>query len=327
MRKRRLPPLNTLRGFEAAARHLSLTKAAQELHLTQGAISRQVKELETNLQRPLFRRFTRRIELTAEGEHYFRVVETVLDELERATQRFDRRQARKTVNVSVLPSIANAWLMPRLHLLANAHPDIEVHLVSSIEPADLLAHEADLAIRVGRFPGRRYERAQPRIDLSMVASWDKIHADELFADRLVPVCSPDLVPDPLTSPGEILRYPLLHTTTRRNAWPDWLSAHGIRLHAQPDAKLQFGHFFMALEAARQGKGIALVPDVLLASEGAIRGLATPFRGGVASAGEYYLLIHESRLGDPHIQQARSWIIAQALDLRRTTAEILGGVGV
>jgi LysR family transcriptional regulator, glycine cleavage system transcriptional activator len=316
MRKRRLPPLNTLRGFESSARHLSFTKAAEELFLTQGAVSRQVKELELNLNQKLFRRYTRRIELTNEGERFYQVVETVLDDLERATARFDRKNTRKTLTISALPTIANVWLMPRLHLLANWHPDIEVQILSSIEPADLLAHEADVAIRVGKLPGRRYDKMQPRIDLSMVTKWDNVHADELFPDRLVPVCAPSLLPGPLASIAALAEQPLIHTTTRRNAWVDWLRAHNVRASAQLDPKLQFGHFFMAVEAARQGKGIALVPDVLFAEPDAMRGLVSPVAADVLSAGEYYLLIHESRLSDPHIQKFRAWVLSQALELKR-----------
>ena len=146
MRKRRLPPLNALRGFEASARHLSFTKAAEELNLTQGAVSRQVQELEAYCGEPLFRRMTRRIELTPEGEQFFRVVEAMLDDLERAANRFGRRDAKKKLTITALPTIATVWLMPRLHLFTSRNPDIEVRIVSSIEPADLLATEAGAVI-------------------------------------------------------------------------------------------------------------------------------------------------------------------------------------
>jgi LysR family transcriptional regulator, glycine cleavage system transcriptional activator len=322
MRKRRLPPLNALRGFEAAARYLSFTKAADELHLTQGAISRQVKELELHLGQSLFQRLTRRIELTPEGEQFFRVVEGMLDELELAAGRFTRRGVKKTLTISALPTIATIWLMPRLHMLTSLHPDIEVRIISSIEPADLLANDADIAIRVGRLPGRRYERTQPRIEISMVTKWDGVHADELFPDKLVPVCSPSLIEKHLTA-QDLTQYPLIHTTTRRYAWPDWLRAQGVRWeNTDTSQTLQFGHFFMALDAARQGRGIALIPDVILAQDEGARGLIIPFASDVASAGEYYLLIHETRLDDPRVQKFRSWALNQALDARKKAAPSL-----
>ncbi|MFK8251896.1 LysR substrate-binding domain-containing protein [Ancylobacter terrae] len=316
MRKRRLPPLNALRGFEAAARHLSFTLAAGELHLTQGAVSRQVKELETELGQELFVRHTRRIELTPEGEQFFRVVEGVFDELERAAQRLVRRRSDPAITISALPTIATVWLMPRLHLLVARHPEIEARIVSSIEAADLLAHDADIAIRVGRLPGRRYERTQPRIELPMVTRWDGVHADELFADRLVPVCAPALLGSELREAADLLAYPLIHTTTRRYAWPDWLRANGVRYDTEGDPHLQFGHFFMALDAARQGRGIALIPDILLTQDEAARGLCVPYASEIASAGEYYLLIHESRMDDPRVQAFRSWLLDEAVALRR-----------
>lgn len=324
MRKRRLPPLNALKGFEAAARHLSFTRAAEELHLTQGAISRQVKELEVELGQDLFVRHTRRIELTAEGEQFYRVVEGVFDELERAALRLTRRRSDPAITISALPTIATVWLMPRLHLLVARHPEIEARIVSSIEAADLLAHDADIAIRVGRLPGRRYERNQPRIELPMVTRWDGVHADELFADRLVPVCAPTLLTGDVREAADLLAYPLIHTTTRRYAWPDWLRANGARYEGESDPHLQFGHFFMALDAARQGRGIALVPDILLAQDEGARGLCLPYSSEIASAGEYYLLIHESRLEDPRVQIFRSWILDEAVELRKhNLASLIG----
>ncbi len=311
MRKRRLPPLNALRGFDAAARHLSFTKAAEELHLTQGAISRQIKELEQHLGKELFQRLTRRIELTKEGEQFFRTVEATLDELERAVGRFTRKRDRATLTVSVLPTIASNWLMPRLHALNSLHPEIEMRIVSSIEPADLLAHDADIAIRVGRLPGRHYERNQPRIELTMLTRWDGAHADELFPDRLVPVCAPSLSASACMTPAELARQPLIHTTTRRHAWPDWLRAHGVRAATDTEISLEFGHFFMSLDAARQGRGVALIPHILVAHGDGLRGLVMPTTSHVDSAGEYYLLIHESRLDDPHVQRFRSWILKEA----------------
>lgn len=323
MRKRRLPHLNALRGFEAAARHLSFTRAAEELHLTQGAVSRQVKELEDDLGEMLFNRFTRRIELTPEGEQFFRLVESMFDELERATTRIRRRRTESTLTISALPTIATVWLMPRLHLLIARHPEIEARIVSSIEPADLLAHDADIAIRVGRLPGRRYDRSQPRIELPMIARWDGVHADELFADRLVPVCAPGLLTGPVRQARDLLDYPLIHTTTRRYAWPDWLRANGARLEDDLDPHLQFGHFFMALDAARDGQGIALVPDILLSQEEGARGLCVPYSSEIASAGEYYLLIHESRLEDRQVQTFRSWILDQAVSARGSSLAASG----
>lgn len=305
MRKRQLPPLNALRGFEAAARHLSFTKAACELLVTQGAVSRQIRDLEDNLGQRLFRRLTRRVELTKEGEKFYRVVEDVFDELERATARLQTSGSYRTLTISVLPTIASLWLMPRLHLFTQAQKGVEVRIVSSIDPVNLLAHEADIAIRVGRLPGRTYGRTQPRIELDMVANWNGVHADELFADAVAGM-------------------PLIHTSTRRHAWPDWLRAQGIRARRSDQPPVEFGHFFMSLEAARKGRGVAIVPDILLAHYERAGDLVVPIRTDIPSAGEYYLLIHEIRLTEPPVQAFRTWLLDEAVDARRQTARTLRG---
>ncbi|WP_049976251.1 LysR substrate-binding domain-containing protein [Azospirillum sp. B506] len=317
MPKRPLPPLNTLRGFDAAARHLSFTLAANELHLTQGAISRQVRDLELALDCQLFRRMTRRIELTPEGEDFARTVRDCLGELERSAQRIGRSRTTRTLTISILPTIASLWLMPRLHLFTQANPGVEVRIISSIEPSNLLAHEADIAIRVGRIPGRRYERGQPRIDLDMVTSWDGVQADELFPDILRPACAPALAGEAMLEDGRpVVRLPLIHTSSRRHAWPDWLRATGGRADGrEAGGELEFGHFFMSLDAARQGRGIAIVPDILLAQYDRRAELAMPLPSEVRSAGEYYLLIHESRLDDPRTQAFRDWILAESRKAR------------
>jgi len=309
--KRNLPPLNALRGFDAAARHLSFTRAAAELNVTQGAISRQVRELEDFLRTPLFRRMTRRIELTEEGHEYFLVVRDVLAELERAGARRQKTASTRHLTLSVLPTIASMWLMPRLHLFTQAHRDVEVRIISSIEPADLLAHESDVAIRVGRLPGRDYPRHAARIELEMIRDWSGVHAEVLFPDILVPVCLPTLIEASVGDDmARVLLNPLIHTTTRRHAWPDWLKANGLP-HLDPHANaVEFGHFFMSLEAARKGKGVAIIPDIILANYERRQDLAMPLPT-LASAGEYHLLIHESRFDEPHVQAFRRWIVREA----------------
>lgn len=316
MIKRNLPPLNTLRGFDAAARHLSFTLAADELHVTQGAVSRQVRELEQFLGTSLFRRMTRRIELTAHGEEYFRTVKDIFAELERAGARHHKGNSVKHLTLSVLPTVASMWLMPRLHLFTQANRGIEVQIISSIEPANLLAHDADVAIRAGRLPGKDYPRHLARIDLTMVTAWTDVHADELFPDVLVPVCLPALLEKQGAEddPMRILRNPLIHTTTRRHAWPDWLKANGFSSIEPHDNAVEFGHFFMSLEAARKGRGIAIIPDIILAHHEKRDEFATPLPS-LASAGEYYLLMHESRVEQPHVQAFRAWILAEARQAR------------
>src|SRR5262249_12837657 len=159
----------------------------------------------------------------------FGVVQGLFDELERAAGRLRRLSPKEKLTISALPTIASVWLMPRLHRFTGRNPGIEVRIVSSIEPADLVQNEADIAIRVGRLPGRHYERNRPRIELNMVTRWDGVRADELFADRLRPVCAPGFLRNLPLPAAELVRHPLIHTTTRRHGWPDWLRAQGVKL--------------------------------------------------------------------------------------------------
>jgi LysR family glycine cleavage system transcriptional activator len=319
MPKRRLPNLSTLPGFEAAARHLSFTLAAAELHLTQGAISRQVRELELFLGRQLFRRFTRRIDLTDDGAAYARVTRDILAELERATARFGGgTPSPRKVIVSILPTLASLWLMPRLHLFTQSHRDIEVRMVTSIEPVDLMSGAVDVAVRVGLLPGQNSTPLQPRIDLKMVNDWTDVQAFELFPDILCPVCSPNLLAGKsIDDVHSLLRLPLIHTSTRRFAWPDWLAANGVsnaNALPGPDA-IKFGHFFMSLEAARKGQGVAIVPDILLAHYEGRRDLVSVLPASITSAGTYYLLVRKTRSEDPEIKAFRSWVVGQSVDAR------------
>ena len=311
MARRPLPPLHSLPGFEAAARLGSFTLAAEELHLTQGAISLQIRDLERYLGAPVFRRLTRRIELTEKGREFFQVVETSLRDIEEAAREFSPATASKPLVVSVLPTIANVWLLPRLHNFSKLHPDVEVRVVLSIEPVDFKRGDADIAIRVGRLPGRHYDRWMPRISLNMVTDWEGIDADELFPDVLVPVCAPDLLAGgpALEGPADLLRHQLIHTASRKHAWPDWLAAQHVKAPRQERDSPAFGHFFMAMDAARQGNGVAIVPEILLT--GSESGdLVSPLPQRVPSAGEYYLLIPDARLDDRTVRDFRIWLLSE-----------------
>ncbi len=311
MKKRLLPPLSALHGFEASARHLSFTKAAEELYVTQGAISRQVRQLEDFLGVALFERYTRRIELTDAGEEFHTVVSDVLDQLSNVARRVRRRNETDILTVSVLPSFASAWLMPRLYLFTEKHPSIEVRLHTSIDPVSFGSSGPDVAIRVGRVPGKHYERNQPRIELEMADSWRGIHIDELLPDRLVTVCSPKLLDGraPLT-PDDMTGLPLIHTTSRRFAWPDWLHAHGITYPGGAAQGLELGHFFMSIEAALRGRGVAIVPDIVARQEVELGRLVIACASTLESAGDYCLLTPDSNLQRPSIAHFREWLLSE-----------------
>jgi LysR family glycine cleavage system transcriptional activator len=308
--KRRIPPLLAIRAFEAAARHLSFTAAAEELAVTQGAVSRQVRLLESYLQCRLFVRLTRRIELTEAGKEFFAGVQRALAELESATEKLAGATDHRVITVAVLPTLAANWLMPRLALFTQQHPHIEVRMVTTIEPVDLQANPIDLAIRVGPLPGKHYDEDRPRIDLEMVTNWRGVVAELLFPDILVPICSEVYLRNapPLGQPSDLRQHRLIHTATRRHAWPDWLRANGCDFPLPPDS-LHFGHFFMSMQAAREGKGIAIVPTVVLDQCAFAGELVRPFPATIPSAGEYYLLIHERRREEPSVRLFAEWLLS------------------
>ncbi|PRX27303.1 LysR family glycine cleavage system transcriptional activator [Paraburkholderia sp. BL18I3N2] len=307
----RLPPLLSLRAFEASTRHLSFTKAGEELHLTQGAISRQIRLLESFLGQKLFVRLTRKIELTPAGLEYCRSVQEALDIISVATRRAVR-DTHRVITLDVLPTLATWWLMPRLAQFTEAHRDIEVRLISSIDPVNLHSEEADVAIRVGKIPGQRHDRKAPRIDLDMTEHWKGVYVEQLFQDVLVPVVSPQLVESigPINSPEDLLQYRLINTASRRHAWSDWLAIYGLRVPVDSNP-LDFGHFFMTLQAARDAKGIAIVPQVLLANYEGRDELVMPLPADMPSAGAYYLLMRESAQEDKAIRLLCDWLIREA----------------
>ena len=319
--RRTLPPLTTLRPFESAARLGSFSAAAEELALTQGAVSLQIRNLEDFLGRKLFERKVRKVVLTDDGREYYETCRRALEELERVTRRMQGQDGHTIVTVSALPTIATMWLMPKLSDFSSTYPDIEVRVVTSIAPVDLRGSDADIALRVGRLPGKHYPRGLPGIDLVMTEHWEGVVADYLFDDVLVPVISRKLLDQGarIEQPRDVLKYSLIHTASRRNAWRDWLRAHDVpeEKHRSP---VEYGHFFMAAKAALDCKGIAIIPHKLFETyRHRSNDLIAPLAPDVPSAGEYYMLTHESRIDSPAIRILRKWILLMADAERPLTA--------
>lgn len=307
---RLLPSLSALRVFEVAGRLQSFANAALELNVTQGAVSRQIRALEEELGVKLFTRLTRRVQLTDAGRKYLTEVQSAFDHLQQATLRMRTRDTHTILTISVLPSVGSFWLMPRLAGFTQRYPDIETRIISSIGPVDLHSREIDVAIRVGALPGRHYDPLMPRVDLEMVTDWRGVLAEKLVPDVLVPVYSPELLAQdgPSDDPNEILNLPLIHTSSRPHAWPDWIRSHGLPPLLAPREN-EYGHFFMSLEAAREGQGVAIVPDILL-SDATSRGLVVSSRCQVQSAGEYYVLSLSERCEEREIRLFREWMQEQ-----------------
>ncbi|WP_246795157.1 transcriptional regulator GcvA [Burkholderia perseverans] len=293
---RPLPPLLSLRAFEAAARRLSFSLAAQELFVTQGAVSHQIHKLETDLGVALFDRRARGVELTPEGHAYYARVHDAFTLLRLGTEELrGRAPGRTTLSVGVLASFATHWLAPRLAAFSAAHPQIDLQLRSSIALADLGAGEIDLAIRYGR------------------GGWPDVEARKLMPERLAPVCAPALLasgPLPHT-PRELLRFPLLSSYSQTTfEWDAWAAHAGLDLGNTK--RVQLHDYNIVVEAAIAGQGVAIGRHRLIARQLARGALVRPLPGLVQDHPEigWWLVTPRRRPGEAAAAFI-DWLVAAA----------------
>jgi LysR family glycine cleavage system transcriptional activator len=285
----RLPSLNALRAFEAAARNASFTRAARELHVTQSAISHQVRALEDELGAELFVRLPRALRLTSKGEALARGARDAFARIAQATA---EAAARPHLCVSVLPSFAACWLLPRLGRFHRAHPEIELRIHASQELADFAHDGVDVAIRYGRgrFPG--------------------LHAEKLLDEEVFPVCSAKIARR-LRRPADLARFDLLHDDVRPAAhagWPAWLRAARLRLGAPRGTRFSDAH--LMLEAAAAGQGVALARSVLAAADLRARRIVRPFALSVPSRYSYFLVWPEGAEVRPEVRAFAEFVRAE-----------------
>ncbi|QJR79687.1 transcriptional regulator GcvA [Alteromonas pelagimontana] len=289
--QRRLPPLNALKAFEAAARHLSFTRAADELFVTQAAVSHQIKALEDFLSMKLFIRRNRTLLLTEEGQAYFLELKDIFKSLQDATERLLARGSKGAITVAMPPSFASQWLVPRISKFSNAHPDIDVRIKAVDYDEGFLQDDVDVAIYYGK--GR----------------WSGVQADKLHTEFLTPLCSPLLFngPKPLLSLNDLKHHVLLHDSSR-SAWKDWLKqvgVHGVNVNQGP----VFSHSMLVLQAAALGQGIALGNTILARPELDAGRLIIPFPDKVESRDAFYLVCDQSQADLGKIAAFREWILA------------------
>src|SRR3984957_17302107 len=236
---RRLPPLNALKAFEAAARSESFTRAAQELNVTQGAVSHQVKSLEATLGIKLFNRERQRLVITGAGREYLNVVRDALDRIAAGTERVLQRQNSGVLTVSTSPDFAAKWLVYRLGRFAEAHPGIDLRVSATMHHVDFVREEVDVAVRHGD------------------GNWSGLDAVRLCSEQLFPVCSPKLMSgrNRLVKPADLLKFPLLHLDDWK-AWSKWLNSAGISDFKMPRGPA-LNRASMLIDAAIDGQGIAL----------------------------------------------------------------------
>ncbi len=289
-----MPPLNALRVFDAAARHLSFTKAAEELYVTQAAISHQIKGLENFLGMKLFRRRNRSLLLTEEGLNYYLDIKEIFSSLREATRKLQAFRAKGALTVSLLPSFAIQWLVPRLSSFNHAYPDIDVRIQAVDHEGDKMADDVDVAIFYG------------------YGNWPGLKTDRLYAEYLIPVCAPALLAGryPLKKPQDLVHHTLLHDSSRR----DW-QAYARQLSLQDIINVEqgpiFSHSAMVIQAAIHGQGIALINNVMTKNELDSGRLVCPFNDVLVSKKAFYLVCHDNQAELGKIAAFRQWILAKA----------------
>ncbi len=285
-----LPPLNALRAFEAAARHLNFRLAAEELGVTQGAVAQHVRALEEALGVTLFQRLPRGLDLTLAGEAYLAPVRRAFTLLVEATA--DIVQARGELTITAPPSFAARWLIPRLKRFTVQHPDIDVRVSASDRLEDIGPRGPDIAVRYGRppFPG--------------------LEAAPLVVAELFPVCAPGLISEAAPTPALLARYPLLHDL--HSMWPVWFGNFGIAAPGGGSRGTRFSQTSHAIDTAIAGQGLALAPLALVEDDLAAGRLVRPLGEayGIESDVAFYVVVPKGRTS-AKVSAMRDWLLAEA----------------
>jgi LysR family glycine cleavage system transcriptional activator len=295
---RALPSLNAIRAFEAAARLQSFSRAADELSVTQSAVSRQIQKLEAELGQNLFVRNGPRLKLTDGGREYYAVVQQGLGVIKRGTERLFRRGAAPVLTISTTPSFITHWLVPRVGDFERRHAGTSLHLNSSSTLVDFSVSAVDVGVRFGN--GR----------------WPNVAADLLVEDVVFPVCRAD-VARRLKRPGDLLNEPLLTEGPASDLWAHWFGAAGVP-HAPPKPQRLSDDFNVQLQATMLGRGITLARGLLVADELREGRVVCPFPIAPPSPLQYYVVCHPERHGERGIAALREWLCETA---RATVADL------
>ncbi|MEE1922404.1 LysR family transcriptional regulator [Pseudomonas sp. 148P] len=291
--RRKIPSTTALVCFEAAARHESFTKAAQELSLTQGAVCRQIGGLEEFLNVELFRRSRRGVKLTEAGLSYSRRVATQLDAVERDTLSVMGQQGANVIELAVVPTFGTQWLLPRLKHFQQRHPEVTVNLTNRTRPFLFADTHFDAAIYFGD------------------ADWSGTQSHRLMGENPVPVCSPALLERHATlNPHAIAQLPLLQQTTRPYAWRQWFDSLDMNV-ARDMTGPRYELFSMLAQAAMHDMGIALIPPFLIQRELAEGRLVIANSHALSSIKAYYLMIPERKVESASLRAFRDWLVSEA----------------
>ncbi|MFM0550578.1 transcriptional regulator GcvA [Paraburkholderia sediminicola] len=300
--KRILPPLNALRAFEAAGRLGSFKEAAAELHVTHGAVSQHVRALEEWLGASLFERHNRRVALTPAAKAYLAEIGPLFEQLSQATARYGFPETvSRTLSVNAPATFTLRWLVPRLAKFRAAHPDVDVKVETSNESLESLKETYDVIVRGG--PDTFYGYSMR----------------PFLSEERIPVCSPALLQQlPLRTPDDLRQHTLLHTSSLPRVWPDWLASARIPA-LSPTAALTFDHFYLTLQAAIDGIGIAMGPTALIADDLAAGRLVAPFAGPRLPSRSYCTYVPDGKSADELVVLFRSWLEHEGMRSQTETA--------
>jgi LysR family glycine cleavage system transcriptional activator len=291
----RLPPLSSLRAFEAVARRLSFSRAAEDLHVTPGAVSQQIRFLEEHLGESLFERTRRSVALTEAGMKMLPEIQAGLDTLSRALSSRAAPHSAKALTISVAPSFASKWLLPRLGDFSDQHPDIDLRISATVGLADFKRDKVDLAIRLGR------------------GNYPDLHAELLFGESLAPLCSPKLLVGKgrLRKPDDLKTYRLLHDTSipgehEQSSWERWLHLAGAK-QVPAHRGTRFSLADLAMQAAIDGAGVVLGRMVLAEGDLVAGRLIRPFRVILPLDVSYFLVMPKGSMRRNEVQAFRDWL--------------------
>ena len=301
----RLPPLNALRTFEAAARHLSFTKAADELFVTQAAVSHQIRTLEDHLGARLFRRASRALMLTDEGQALLPAVRDAFDRLLAGVRRVEDLCCGGALTISTTPSVAASWLAGRLVRFQALHPEIELHLGATPRLVDFAREGIDCGIRYGE------------------GDWPGLRAERLFQTALMPVCSPALRdgPHPLRKPEDLVHHTLLHALDGGDDWRLWLRAAGVQ-GIDPTRGPKFDSITIVLQATINGAGVGIGRRQLVEAEVESGRLVAPFELELTDECAFYFVAPEAAADQPKVVAFRNWLLGEVGAARPAGAEVV-----
>jgi LysR family transcriptional regulator, glycine cleavage system transcriptional activator len=300
---RRLPPLNALRSFEAAARRESFTQAAEELCVTQGAVSQQVKTLEAELGVKLFTREHQRLRITLAGHDYLAVIRDALDRIAAGTERLRQRQSSGVLTVSTSPDFAAKWLVHRLDRFSEAHPGLDLRVSAAVHHADFVREDIDVAVRHGN------------------GNWPGLEVTRLCSEEIFAICSPKLLTGRkrLEQPSDVLKWPILRLDDQRTAWKRWFALAGV---AEPETLRGpvLDRASLIIDAAIEGQGIALARTTLAAWDLIGWHIVRPFDVSWQPTNTYWIVCPRATAKAAKICRFREWLLVEAADDVRRLGE-------